>query len=282
MDLDHFKKLYRYVSENWEEKLYGTTGRAPILEKYQEIPYTKSSQNAAISLDATIKLNLEPNQIRIWTDSEEFRQKLWLAACAAQQPVSLCLGLPNQAAALKGHFLNSTILDFNVDLDREHHLQQRRTSDKRSASLKVIPSRSIDVEQQRPEQRKRSNQDAEAQRDKLQAPSRQYPARGEGWSNSLPEEVISGIKGIKQLGQQVGQEFREFLRGSDPYADEDIDLDEGEQLSPQQEALENSRNRKNAKRDRVQDKSSELNKGIDVGFKPKSGQDDSKNSEDWF
>jgi len=258
MDLEHFKKLYRYVSENWEEKLYGTTGRVPILEKYQEIPSTKSSQNAAISLDATIKLNLEPNKIRIWTDSEEFRQKLWLAACAAQQPVSLCLGLPNQAAALKGHFLNSTILDFNVDLDKEHYLQQRRTSDKGSASsAKVIPS-----------------------------------SEGEGQSNNFSEEMISGIKQlgqqVVQVGQQVvqaGQDVIESLAVSDPYADEDTNLDEGEQPSKQQEALDDSRNRTNSEkqRDHSYDNYSEPNKSIDVGFKPKkSGQDDSNNGEDWF
>lgn len=289
MELEHFKTLYHYVSEKWEEKLYETTSKAPILKKYQEIPSTET-QNAAISLDATANLNFDPNKIRIWPDSEEFRQKLWLAACAYQEPVSLCLGLPNEAAALKGSFLNSTILDFNVekDLDREQRLQQRRASDQGSASLaKVTPSLSIDVEPQGREPRKRSNPEAEAHLDEPQALPRQPHARGQGRSNRHKEDGFDLIGGIKK---QISQGFRELLRASDPYtyedyADEDIDSDEDERLSPQPKVLENYPNKSNTKKRRghVQDTPSEPNKGIDIGFKPKEpGQDDSKNSEDWF
>ena len=237
MVLDDFKKLYNYVSKVWEAKPYDLNSRVPTLAPYQEISgVAESKDTASISLVANsneLKLNFEPNKVYIWTDLAEFRQKLWLAASVCQQPVSLCLGLPNEAAALNGRFLNGTIQNFNIvrELYRRQHLQQRQTSDQRPAAslnnVDALPS--IQEEQQEPQQRKLCNQDTESQQNESKyLPDHIKSTSGKRADRSQKDSNI--LSGIRQIGQGV----IEFLRGDDLDNDEDYRDSLEEQVSPSQ------------------------------------------------
>ncbi|MBW4505683.1 MAG: hypothetical protein KME64_04120 [Scytonematopsis contorta HA4267-MV1] len=289
MVLDHFKDLYRYVSETWEERPYEANARVPNLAHYNEFDFAESQGVVSTTLDEQVKLNLEPNKIRIWPDSTEFRQKLWLAASACQAPVSLCLGLPNEAAALNGRSLNCTTLDFNVvrELERKERPQQRDLHNQQSApsfNKFSLPS-PIEEEQQEPEQQIQFNQDTEVSFNKRRYPLELPSARSER-QTSRSQEGKKNPGFFTQLNQ-AGQAFLEFLRVDiyDNYEDEDWYEEDQAPPSHEDENLEGNRKKVNfqQRHPRVRDTSSEQQKGIDIGFKPKkANQNDPNSSKDWF
>lgn len=118
MNLELFKPIYdKYVRQRWFEKSYQTR-EADLSSKseYAELEYSQP-EYPANDLSACSILNANSDRISLWSDNNENRQQLWLAASQQQAPVSLCLGLVQSKDAIQGSFLNATALDVSEKIE---------------------------------------------------------------------------------------------------------------------------------------------------------------------
>ena len=306
MDLSFFKHLYRSISDQWKVKAYEPSGKEPIWSSYQEISFDLRSNES--NVQPSLVLNLNPKKIFAWLDLEEHRRDLWAAGLCCQYPVSICLGLPNKNTALKGDFLNGSILDLPsvTELTREP-IEYTRELESSSTELGMEQ----DVATDRKTKKEQKNQPSQTNernsiqqnsnshtgsprkgRDQFDKPINQY--EGDEWVPRLDEttpncvveefkqdleefkqDLADGVKRFEDIQKAVHQFFHR-----EPQSSDDRDEDLSDNLNRDSSNLPK---RRSGKQKSPPVESSQTQAGFDIGFKPKKKQqDNSEDNKDWF
>ncbi|MBW4505686.1 MAG: hypothetical protein KME64_04135 [Scytonematopsis contorta HA4267-MV1] len=113
-DIQLFKPLYSYISDQWFVKSYQPASRVSIESEYRELVYSQLEDFP--SLDTHLfTLNIDDQVVTLWADTEANRNNLWIAASRSItshcNPTSLCLGLEVQRDVFDSLFLNATATD---------------------------------------------------------------------------------------------------------------------------------------------------------------------------
>lgn len=136
MQLDKFSGLYSdYVLSVWDEKIYSKNSKSPKISQYKDYKLSTSSINSN-NQEFIQELNFKRERIYLWPNISEFRDKLWLAVSRTKL-TSVCLGLPNDASALRSPFLNGTSMDHSA----VKMLERGQLSKTRLSSRKVLERR---------------------------------------------------------------------------------------------------------------------------------------------
>jgi hypothetical protein len=300
MDLSLFKDLYRSISDLWEVKAYELAGKEPIWSSYQERSFDLRSNEPTVR--PSRELNLNPQKVLAWADSEEHRRVLWAAGLNCQYPASICLGLPNKNTALKGIFLNGSILDLPsvTELTREP-IEHTRELESSSTDLDMAQDVAIDrkpkkEQKNQPSQtnerhpiQQNSNSQTRSPRkslDRFEQPINHY--EGDEWvppldetnSNSAVEEFKQNLADLFQQIEDFPREITRQIFNNEPQSSDDRDkktkdnLDRDPSTHPK---------RGSGKQKSSQVESSQTESELGIGFKPKKKQkDNSEDNKDWF
>jgi len=103
MDLELFKPLFELLRERFWEKSHDRDKDRICQFDYNE-KWPLRSLPAGQKL---VTLNTKAEQLKVWSDED--RIKLWFSAEKCPEPVSLCMGLAQEADALTGPVLNVSI-----------------------------------------------------------------------------------------------------------------------------------------------------------------------------
>lgn len=113
-DIQLFKPLYRYIAEQRLVKSFHPASKVPVPSEYRELDYSQFQGFPTID-GGSFSLNSDPQKVTLWSDSEENRSNLWMAASRSitsqYSPTSLCLGLGGQKDVVDSLFLNATATD---------------------------------------------------------------------------------------------------------------------------------------------------------------------------
>jgi hypothetical protein len=193
---EEFRSLYaRYILTAWDEKAYSTRSKLPELAAYQNFEMPPEPENPA-NLELIKELNSDETKIFLWSNTPEFREKLWHSAAKCLQPMSVCLGLPTEASALRGVFTNGTTLDFPTVkvLDREQRSQQKIVLNRsNNVSLKAQWNEANEVlygpsDQSRMSRNKRFPPNQGTKKTRTQDAAQH--------SSNLMGELVEGVKGF--------------------------------------------------------------------------------------
>ncbi|MFB2891581.1 hypothetical protein ACE1CI_01420 [Aerosakkonemataceae cyanobacterium BLCC-F50] len=302
-NLEIFEPLYQHVRDVWFVKNYEEASKIPSLTDYQDLPEYEFSSSADYDLDFAQSLNYQnPDKVFLWSDSEEYRQKLWMAAPKCKKPISICLGLAGQKDIIYSSFLNGTADDVVQPIEINKHCKQADQWDGVDDALSPETSRRVPAQQQ-PSQSVGSRQETVKQQHQYhQIPETETDNR------SLAEQIIDtvgfaagkvinrGRQDIERVGELLNQDVRDVFAPTHKINDDNVGQQrqhpqKGNISQPQQERRRRSTNRYR------RNSTSQQREIEDFGFKPmpetnsqKSQQNDTQqsdspqnsDSQDWF
>jgi len=288
MQLEAFRDLYKkYVLPSWDEKSYSIRSKSPKLATYQSLEENADGLSSA-KPESLIELNYERSKIFLWPDLPEFREKLWYAASKSLKPVSICLGLPNEASALRGDFTNGTTLDSQPIkvLDRERKVPQKL--DRSSSIFKEDQWDAATKACQKDERHGETRTNHEGMTPQGKSKSGQ-PEINPG--RPISEEIGNAAKGVVKdilkafnhhpQPERPSSDGNTYSNGDETYSDKNEKSSGNDRIS--QHSLPKKKPGKTSYSSKNQPTDPNPEKGIEFGFKPKGSEDAKSDSQDeWF